>query len=183
MPHRSRLQSCVPPLGAVRVRFAPVVPSIQLEQVECKQEHSPVLATVALSVEHRQPLAVTPPSPSIRNERARSLPAAAAISGKRPDQSCPLLRTPAGSRRTMMRKLLDFADPAPGRTVGNQREKEQCSINARHAHNRGSFRAPAAGVKPQRQRLAFTLKGLNRATANFSYLHSILAAARFGGHG
>ena len=186
MPHRSRLQSCVPPL--FRVRFAPHVPSIQLEQIECKAgtlarpgDGSAIGRTPAARRRH-----TPPPPPSIRNERARSLPAAAAISGKRPDQSGPLRvisRTPAGSRRTIMRKcLISWTQPRPdgGQSAG---EGGQCSINARHADSRGFLRAPAAGVKPQRQRLAFTLKGLDRATANFSYLHSILAAGRFGGHG
>jgi len=76
-----------------------------------------------------------PPPPSIRNERARSLPAAAAISGKRPDQSGPLRvisRTPAGSRRTIMRKPSSFiswiqSGPDGGRSAG---EGRQGSINA-----------------------------------------------------
>jgi hypothetical protein len=58
-------------------------------------------------------------SPSIRNDRARSAHAASAISGNRPVQSCPLRvksRTPAGSRRTIMRKpssLTSWIQPGP----------------------------------------------------------------------
>jgi len=88
------------------VRFAPHVPPIQLEQVECKQG---------------------------------------------------TLARPGDGSSTQPRR-------DGGQSAG---EGGQCSINARHARSRGFFRAPAAGVKPQRQRLAFTLKGLDRATANF----------------
>jgi len=159
VPHRSRLQSCVPPL--FRVRFAPHVPSIQLEQIECKAgtlarpgDGSAIGRTPAARRRH-----TPPPPPSIRNERARSLPAAAAISGKRPDQSGPLRvisRTPAGSRRTIMRKcLISWTQPRPdgGQSAG---EGGQCSINARHADSRGFFRsrwrqaaAPAARIHSQ----------------------------------
>ena len=68
--------------------------------------------------------------PSIRNERALSAPAASAISGNRPDQSCPLRvsrRTPAGSRGTIMRKpssLISWIQSRPdgGRSAGDGRQ-------------------------------------------------------------
>jgi len=74
-------------------------------------------------------------SPSIRNDRARRASAACAISGNRPVQSCPLRvrrRTPAGSRRTIMRKpssFISWIQPGPGggRSAG---EGRQGSINA-----------------------------------------------------
>src|SRR5262249_35071210 len=78
---------------------------------------------------------------------------ASAISGKRPDQSCPLRvisRTPAGSRRAIMRKpssLTSWIQPGPdgGRSAG---EGRQGSINADTRIAEG-FRASADTVKPR----------------------------------
>jgi hypothetical protein len=69
-------------------RFAPHVPPIELEQVEGIQKHPSVLASGAQLVEHRQPIAVTSHRLAVdQKDRARSVSAAAAISGKRRVQS------------------------------------------------------------------------------------------------
>jgi hypothetical protein len=105
-------------------------------------------------------------SPSIRNERARSAPASSAIRGNRPVRSWPLRvsrRTPAGSRRTIMRKpssLISWIQSGPegGRSAG---EGRQGSINA-DTRMWGFFRAPADGVKPHSgpQKPAQSVSGL-----------------------
>jgi hypothetical protein len=72
---------------------------------------------------------VTIASPSIRHERADNAATAAAASGKRPAKSYPLRvrsRTPAASRRAMMRKPSCFiscsqSPPIGGRSTGRGR--------------------------------------------------------------
>ena len=58
---RSRFDPQYPRQGAFAhlQRFAPHVLPIELEQVERKQKHPPVLAPVSQPVEHRQPIVIT----------------------------------------------------------------------------------------------------------------------------